>query len=172
MFNSSAGGDTVPPSRCLTRYGRVTSKGYPALGTCTSLRYHFYNATCPHRCIHESLSLLYQLGNYYGRYKYTAHSALLPPWPLTQLPAPSLISPVRWLHIVHCVSLIRLPFCRIPPCFTSTSDVAVLPLYLSSAILHLARPFSSPNATFTSPKVSFFSLFNSSNSCSTVRYIL
>ena len=68
VFNSGAGGDTIPPSRCLTRYGRVTSKGYPALGTCTTLQYHFYNATCPHRCIHESLLVLYQLSNYYGRY--------------------------------------------------------------------------------------------------------
>ena len=76
MFNSGAGGDTIPPSRCLTRYGRVTSKGYPALGTCTSLQYHFYNATCPHRCIHESLLVLYQLGNYYGRYN-CSH-----PWPV------------------------------------------------------------------------------------------
>ena len=68
MFNSGAGGDTIPPSRCLTCYGRVTSKGYPALGTCTTLQYHFYNATCPPRCIHESLLAFYQLGNYYGRY--------------------------------------------------------------------------------------------------------
>ena len=68
MFNSGAGGDTIPPSPCLTRYGRVTSEGYPTLGTCTTLQCHFYNATCPHRCIHESLLVLYQLGNYYGRY--------------------------------------------------------------------------------------------------------
>ena len=33
MFNSGAGGDTIPPSRCLTRYGRVTSEGYPTPGT-------------------------------------------------------------------------------------------------------------------------------------------
>ena len=69
VFNSSVGGDTIPPSQCLTRYGRVTSKGYPALGTCTTLQYHFYNATCPHKCIHESLLVLYQLSNYYGRYR-------------------------------------------------------------------------------------------------------
>ena len=68
VFNSGEGGDTTPPSRCLTRYGRETSNGYPALGTCTSLRYHFYNSTCPHRCINESLLVLNQLGNYYGRY--------------------------------------------------------------------------------------------------------
>ena len=68
MFNPGAGGDTIPPSRCLTCYGRVTAKGYPALGTCTTLQYRFYNATCPHRCIHESLLAFYQLGNYYGRY--------------------------------------------------------------------------------------------------------
>ena len=29
---------------------------------------YFYNATYPHRYIHESLLVLYQLGNYYGRY--------------------------------------------------------------------------------------------------------
>ena len=68
VFNSGAGGDTIPPSRCLTCYGRVTSKGYPAVGTYTTVQYHFYNATCPHRCIHESLLAFYQLGNYYGRY--------------------------------------------------------------------------------------------------------
>ena len=28
-------------------------------------------ATCPHRCIHESLLILYQLGNYYGRYRHS-----------------------------------------------------------------------------------------------------
>ena len=44
-------------------------KGCPALGTCTTLQYHFYNATYPYRCIHESLLVLYQLGNYYGRYR-------------------------------------------------------------------------------------------------------
>ena len=68
VFNSGAGGVTIPPTRCLTCYGRVTFKGYPALGTCAKLQYHFYNATCPYRCIHESLLVLYQLGNYYGRY--------------------------------------------------------------------------------------------------------
>ena len=68
VFNPGAGGDTIPPSQCLTRYGRVTSKGYPTLSTCPTLQYHFYNATCPHRCIHGSLLVLYQLGNYYGRY--------------------------------------------------------------------------------------------------------
>ena len=75
MFNSGAGGVTIPPSRCLTSYGRVTSKGYPALGTCATLQYHFYDATCPYRCIHESLLVLYQLGNYYGRYSYTGPRA-------------------------------------------------------------------------------------------------
>ena len=61
-------GILFPPSRHLSCYRRVTSKGYPTSGTCTTLQYHFYNATCPHRCIHESLLVLYQLGNYYGRY--------------------------------------------------------------------------------------------------------
>ena len=61
-------GVLFPHSRHLSCYRRVTSKGYLTLGTCTTLPYHFYNATCPHRCIHESLLVLYQLGNYYGRY--------------------------------------------------------------------------------------------------------
>ena len=61
-------GFLFPFSRHLTCYRRVTSKGYPTPGTCTTLQYHFYYATCPYRCIHESLLVLYQLGNYYGRY--------------------------------------------------------------------------------------------------------
>ena len=63
-------GILFPHTRQLSCYRRVTSKGYPTLGTCAPLQYHFYNATCPHRCIHESLLVLYQLGNYYGRYRY------------------------------------------------------------------------------------------------------
>ena len=62
-------GVLFPHSRHLSCYRRVTSKGYPTLGTCTILQYHFYNATCSHRCIHESLLVLYQLCNYYGRYR-------------------------------------------------------------------------------------------------------
>ena len=68
VFNSGAGRDTILLSRHLGCYRRVTYKGYPTLGTCTTLQYHFYYATCPHRCIHESLLALYQLGNYKGRY--------------------------------------------------------------------------------------------------------
>ena len=87
VFNSGAGGDTIPPSRHLSCYRRVTSKGYPTLGTYTTLGYHFYYATCPHRCIHESLLVLYQLGNCYGRY--TAHTPTYPPSrATTSLPAP------------------------------------------------------------------------------------
>ena len=68
VSNSGAEGDTIPLGRHLGSCRRVTSKGYPTLGTCTTLQYHFYNATCLYRCIHESLLVLYQLGNYYGHY--------------------------------------------------------------------------------------------------------
>ena len=88
MFNSGVGGNTIPPSRCLTRYGSVTSEGYPALGRCTMLQYHFYNATCPHRCIHESLLAFYQLGNYYGRYSPTPRTTALARSTSSQSPTP------------------------------------------------------------------------------------
>ena len=58
-----------PFSRHLTCYWRVTSTGYPTLSTCTTIQYHFYYVTCPYRCIYESLLVLYQLCNYYGRYR-------------------------------------------------------------------------------------------------------
>ena len=68
MSNLGTGGGTITLGQHLGCYRRLTSKGYPTLGTCTTLQYHFYYATCPYRCIHESLLVLYQLGNYYGRY--------------------------------------------------------------------------------------------------------
>ena len=78
VFNSGARGDTFPLNQHLSCYRRVTSKGYPTLDTYTTLQYHFYYATCPHRCIHESLLVLCQLGNYYGRYTVLVHLIILP----------------------------------------------------------------------------------------------
>ena len=57
-----------PSTRHTSYCGRVTLKGYPTLGLYTPLQSHFCNATCPHRYIYESLSVLYQLGNYNGHY--------------------------------------------------------------------------------------------------------
>ena len=68
MSNPSAGGGTITLGQHLGGHRRVTSKGYPTLGICTTSQYYFYYATCPYTCIHESLLILYQLGNYYGRY--------------------------------------------------------------------------------------------------------
>ena len=102
------------------RYERVTSKGYPALGTCTTLQYHFYNATCPHRCIHESLLVLYQLGNYYGRYT-NLH-----------IPAISLYHiPPRILYATHLVdspgATTRIPCALLPPSRLIASPVTCNP---------------------------------------------